>query len=549
MDGLNNRKIRVEIKDWLFNAGILGLYRILKHADAHVLKSGNYIEFEAGALENFERLFFEYFSDTYEKNSLWFNLTAFCRANMDMDNPGGMEEEKIQEFVKSFSTGLNQASYQTAYEMITGDKDHIKTILNTVKDTKIPLPERAGKIKEIYDFFIVNKEIIQAKYISYSVINNYWGGVSFLNKQQVKKNMFDLYRKDFVAPVFNFFQAREKKSPFGNCLICNSVIGSKSDCSIGLSWLKMDLDSARKTSVYWNHQPDLIICPVCNLVYSCVPAGFTTIRKKGLFINDNSRIESLLDYNNVAVERLKKIEPDNMESVEDITYTTIINLIRQKRDENLKKEVENIQVIKFDPVRGYTFNLLSKSVIEVIDKSEKELNQLAKLNNVSLDSKNWINLYSEVIDRIYRNINLYPLIYLVTVLSRKDTKKRWMIKYSNLIFDINMNFIGGKMSEKKIHAMKQLGLKLKKGYRGKDAENKIQGIAYRLLNFLKTKNTNGFLDVVINCHMHIGAEVPTLFVECIDDEERFQAYGYAFLLGFTGEEYKKNSETGNQETN
>jgi CRISPR-associated protein Cst1 len=221
-------------------------------------------------------------------------------------------------------------------------------------------------------------------------------------------------------------------------------------------------------------------------------------------------------------------------------------MIRRRRDENLKKEVENIQVIKYDPDSGYTFNLLSKQVIAVIDRSKKELNLLAEQKNVSVDSKNWINLYSEVIDRIYRNIDLYPLIYLMMALS---LKRKWTNRHSELIFRINMNFIGGNMSDKKIYAMKQLGLKLKKGYKGKDASNKIQGIAYRLLNFLKTKNTNGFLDVVINCHMHIGAEVPTLFVECIDDEERFQAYGYAFLLGFTGEEYKKNSEAGNQESN
>ena len=105
------------------------------------------------------------------------------------------------------------------------------------------------------------------------------------------------------------------------------------------------------------------------------------------------------------------------------------------------------------------------------------------------------------------------------------------------------------MSDKKINVMKHLGLTLKKGYKDKDEENKIQGIAYRLLNFLKTKNTNGFLDVVINCHMHIGKEVPTLFVECIDDVERFQAYGYAFLLGLTGEEYRKNTEAETKDNN
>jgi CRISPR-associated protein Cst1 len=122
-------------------------------------------------------------------------------------------------------------------------------------------------------------------------------------------------------------------------------------------------------------------------------------------------------------------------------------------------------------------------------------------------------------------------------------RKKKNFGFSDLIFSINMKFIGGHMSEKKIYAMKHMGLQLKKAY--KDEPNKIQGIAYRLLNYLKTKKVNGFLDVVVNCHMHIGKEVPTLFVECIDDVEKFQAYGYAFLLGLMGEEYKQDSKTVN----
>ena len=541
MDGI---KIRIEIKDWLFNAGIVGLYRILSHAETDVLKKDNYIEFDFPDLEDFENKFFEYFSDAYEKDSLWFKLTEFCKNNIILDALSETEEGKIQDFIKGFDKGLNQSSYQTAYEIITKDKNYIKNRLKVVKDKKNTSIEKLGKIKEIFTFFIENKDIIQAKYVSYTVINKYWGSVSFLNTQQVKQNMFELYKRDFVEPVFKFLQAKKRTLPFGNCMVCNRSINRKSDGFEGLSWLKMDLDTARKTSVYWNHQPDIIVCPICNMVYSCVPAGFVTFRQKGLFINDNSSINRLIGINNVAEERLNDIE--NIESLEDITYTNIINMIRQRRDESLKEEVDNIQVIKYDYEKGYSFNLLSKQVIAIIEKSKKELNRLAESKDVFLDKKNHINLYTEVIDRIYRNTNLYPLIYLMTSLSMK--KKRKNI-YSNLIFRININFIGGDMSEKKIYAMKQLGLNLKKEYKGRDEENKIHGIAYRLLNNLKTKNTNGFLDVVINCHMHIGKEVPTLFVECIDDVERFQAYGYAFLLGFTGEVYQKNSKSNNQKNN
>ncbi|HLP46286.1 MAG TPA: type I-B CRISPR-associated protein Cas8b1/Cst1 [Candidatus Deferrimicrobium sp.] len=544
MSELNDgsKRVRIEIKDWLFNAGILGLYRILKNAEQDVLIKGNYIECDASCFEGFEKSFFDYFSSVYGQDGLWYRLTTFCKNNFALDDFAETNVEKIKEFIKVFDKELVSDSYCTAYEIITGDKDFIKNKLKVVKDKAAADLQKLEKIKEIYSFFVENKDIIQAKYTSYSVINNYWEGVSFLNTQQVNLNMFDIFRRDFVEPVFNYLKAEEKKKTFGSCLICNRVLNKKSDGAEGLSWLKMDLDSARKTSVYWNHQPDIIVCPVCNLVYSCVPAGFVTYKKNGLFINDNSGMARLIAINNVVLERMDGIE--RMESLENLTYTYIINMIRQIREENIKWEIDNIQVVKMvlksKNDKRYVFSLLSKQVIAVIKKSKKELDALVKLYDVFLDRKNRINLYAEVIERIYRNMDLYPLVGLLLGLAIRKKKKNG---FADLVFKINMNFIGGQMSEKKIQVMKLMGLKLKKGY--KNEQNKIPGIAYRLLNNLKTKNINAFMDVAINCHMHIGQEVPTLLVECIDNVERFQAYGYAFLLGFMGEEYNPEAKKEN----
>lgn len=539
---MNTSKIRIEIKDWLFNAGIVGLYRILKHAERDVKKSANYIEFEAPALDNFEHSFFEYFFEVYEKDSLWLTFDTYCKNSTFLKDPSEATEDKINDFIKRFDKNLDKSSYRTAYEIVANDKDVIKNMLKQIKDKKVPIPGKIEKIKEIHTFFIKHKDIIQAKYVSYGVINNYWEGVSFLNKKKVGENMFHLYKDDFIVPITRFLDSVGKKPKF-KCITCNADIVNKDD-TFKLSWLKMDIDPPRKTSKYWFHKSDIVTCPICHLVYSCVPAGFVTYKRKGLFMNDNSGIDGLIKINNVVEERLDHIE--NMESLEEITYTTIVNMIRQMREKHLEKEIDNIQVIKYDREKGYSFNLLSRHMLTAIEKSGKELNQLAKMKGVPMESKNYINFYSEVIDRMYGNMNLYPLVFLALGLS---LKRKWSNATASIIFRINMNFIGGDMSDKKIYAMKQLGLTLKKGYKDRAEVNKIQGIAYRLLNYLKTKNTNGFLDVVINCHMHIGSEVPTLFVECIDDVERFQAYGYAFLLGFTGEEYRKKTEAEKQDNN
>lgn len=538
----NENMIKLEIKDWLYNAGLIGLYRILKHAEKEVYAKDNYIEFDLSCLDNFEKMYFAYFSDTYGKEGLWYKLTSFLKGVGFPSNQEGLDEEKIKTFVKEFDKELVKASYMTAYEIAGQEKDLIKNQLKIIKDKSSSIEEKRAKISEIYGFFIENGPIIGAKFISYAIIQNYWIEKSFLNKQFVKENMFDLYKKDFVEPTIIFVQSKEKKSPFGHCSICNRVLNKKTDGNKGLTWLNMDLNSTRKTSVYWNHQPALIVCPLCYLVYTCVPAGFVSYKQKGIFINDNSGIRNLIEMNNLLISRMDDIK--SFESLEDISYSHIINLIREMREKQLKKEIDNIQIIKTegkskkDEKPVYRFNLLSRQLIDVIDKSHNELQRLTE-RSLKIDNKRYLNLYKEVIDRLYKNMDLYPIIcYLLGDALRKKSKTG----NADLVFKINLNFIGGNMadsnntiSDKKILVMKQMGLSLKKGYA--DEPHKIQGIAYRLLNNLKTKNINGFMDVLINCHMHIRKEVPTLFVECIDDVERFQALGYAFLIGFMGEEY------------
>jgi len=531
--------IRIESKDWLFNAGLIGLYRILKNAGKDVSFKENYLEFAISCFAGFDDLYFSYFIDTYSRYGPWQKLVEYYRANFDPESKGEPDEEKIKEFIKVFEKDIDKASYRSAYAIVAGDEDYMRTRLKEIKDKALPAAEKLVRIRDIYDFYQEYQKIIQAKYISYEVINHYWSGKSFLNKQQVKLNMYDIYRQDFSNPVTGFLQTESKKNPFASCLVCRRDIPKKGDAE-GLSWINMDLDSARKTSIYWNHNSDILVCPPCRLVYSCVPAGFTTYKGRGIFINDNSGIDRLIQMNNLLVSRLGDIE--NARTLENLTYTQIITMIRQMREQHLKREIDNIQVIKYDNnKKAYSFNLLSKQVLKVIGDAQKELDTLSGLYDVFIDKKNKINLYEEVIDHIYRNIDLYPLVYTLLGLSLQKKGKHG---FAGLIFKINMKFIGGVMSEKKINVMKFMGLKLKKGYQ--DEQNKIPGIAYRLLNNLKTKNINGFMDVVINCHMHIGLEVPTLFIECIDNVEQFQAYGYAFLIGFMGQEYVPGAKTETQ---
>jgi len=372
-----NHTIRVEIKDWLFNAGLVGLYRILKHAGIPVTRQDNYIQFDAQAFDGFEHHFFKYFYDTYEKDSYWYELISFYdrhMAQLDGDNLSEEDEERIAEFEKRFCAKPTWYSSESAYRIINGQADYVTNILKAIKSKKITLADKLELIQKAYHSLKENKHIIQSKFVSYWVIFHYWRSICFLNPQKVSVNMFELYKKDFLDSILPFLNAAPKEKPACNCFACNRPINTRNAGYTGLTWLNMDLDPNRKTNLYWNYKTDIVTCPICHLVYSCVPAGFVTVRRKGIFINDNSNIDSLLNLNYVTKDRMEEIK--KIEEAENLSYVHIINLIRQARDKNLPRELSNIQIIKNEGDRKYTFNMLSKHLLKVIEASEKELEYL-----------------------------------------------------------------------------------------------------------------------------------------------------------------------------
>jgi CRISPR-associated protein Cst1 len=88
------------------------------------------------------------------------------------------------------------------------------------------------------------------------------------------------------------------------------------------------------------------------------------------------------------------------------------------------------------------------------------------------------------------------------------------------------------------------GQDLKKVLIEKKAENKIDSIAYKLLNALRVGDINTFMDVLIRVYMGYNREIPSSFVKGLKEKKFFYAYGYSFLNGLLG---KEKTETKNKE--
>ncbi|UZN01388.1 type I-B CRISPR-associated protein Cas8b1/Cst1 (plasmid) [Lysinibacillus sp. MHQ-1] len=129
-----------------------------------------------------------------------------------------------------------------------------------------------------------------------------------------------------------------------------------------LTWVqKVGVDAARKSSHYWDHQRDIFICPICNIVYSCIPLGFTLVRGAGLFINNNRSVEDLVSVNSISLKAGKvDVSRDDLESM---AYYQLLDLMGQQAENQKLLEIDNIQIVKYDrnsELRPYTFNMLSR---------------------------------------------------------------------------------------------------------------------------------------------------------------------------------------------
>lgn len=547
-------KIRLELSDWLYNAGLIGIINILDFTGHQYRLGRNYVEFDSAIFETFEEDYFNYFFKKYKYFTSWWKIVEFEDKARDFSNNiSSIDEEKLKElndYIDFLKKQLTSASYKAAYEIVSDEQVDLLVIEKNLKKINITrnqsISDKHSEIKNQIDTILniidylktenIKKNIL-AKNIIYNVINRFWQDVSFLNSQRSRYNPFLEYKSHFLEPALQYINLDTFRYTY-SCFTCLNKIKNKSrPNSFNMTWISATgVDTARKTNHFWNYNDDALICPICNLVYSCIPAGFNVIYDKGIFINENADVKRLKSINQVAITRTKSIEELEQES-----YYSIIEHLEQSESDIAELELDNIQIVKLDysnETRPYTFNILSKKLIKILWLNRK---RLEKLVNQSIKTKEneYINLHPEVMRRLYNNQNLFDLLYKIgSLIVSEDIKKHYQME---LIIKINNTFLGGIMknkslTDKQIGFIKNIGIKLQEEYKKNNAENKIAGISHKLLNSLKTKNVSRFMDTIINTYMYVEKPVPSIFLEGLKDEDVFQTIGYAFLLGLQGDQ-------------
>lgn len=548
-------RIRIELSDWQFNAGVLGFYNILKYAGDEFFLKDNYIEFEEEVFENFEVKYFNYLIHSYEGITHWDRLNKFyhnfkSHSEDEFESFKTKDLDMLNKMVKELKDYLKRPNYKKVYELVNGDIDIEKEEKNlqqikltkkkNINDVKDEIEEQFKTIEKIYKYVYSDegKKYLFAKTLIYNIINQSWEGVSFLNRNTKVKDIYIDYKETFVDKTIEYM--KEDKSKFKlSCFITGLPIKNKST-SYDMGFLvDTGFDTNRKTSHIWNFENDIYICDLARLIYSCIPCGMVfTTGEDGIFINSNQSIEELIEVNENVKESIKASLKEGQTNKNLYIYKALVESMQKEFATKIDYELSDIQVIRKENGK-YRFNILSKEIIETIKSSKELLNSIIPAGYK--EGKIYNYLYPMTIERILNGVNMFNLIHklLINKLTKSDSITNYFNSYHiNCLNRININFLRGvkalnndKEKNRLIGQAKENGSNLGKEYGNLNKKDKAKGIAYRLLNALKTRNAESFLHNLLNSYMYVGKQVPKDLVEVLEDEDKLGVIGYAFVTG------------------
>lgn len=515
-------EITMRLNDFLFNSGVLGFYRILENADKTELMQieGNTIKITKQVLESFTSDYFNCMIDKYEKDTKWYTITNKKEWIKNLKLEETEKVKQLEEQYKFIKKSVESASYKAGYEILKSKKvkENPYEYIEQLKDEKEP-EKRKEIILKIVEYIETNKRVYCMKDIVYTKINCFWSNVAFLNRNANKNDMEEEYQKVFVEPALQYL-ANNRKSNI-TCTQCGNII-SKKEAS-GMSWLNdTGVDFNRKKSGFWNFKEDMFLCPICNLIYSCIPLGFKMIGSNGIFVNNNESIKKLKQYNDILI-----IEENAKEEIFEKVYGKVIshfiNQTNQLANEKMEEyEPRNIQVIKRigeKENQKYEFNMLSKDKLEILKKTTPYFKKL-------LGS----SLYQEVLTNLIEGRKQYYLIARIF----KENKN---IEVIRSILLIQLNCMGGidlKEREKRIDEMIEEGQKLKKYFFANgENENKLTAYGHNLQEALNASSIEKFMKFFTLFYGSLKIPMPNCeaIKVLLKEPEYFKLLGYAYLYG------------------
>lgn len=557
-NNLEEEYLEINLDTFLFNAGVIGFIEVLEEAKAskgESLEDRKDFYYEGQTLYvNKQFLLNLDFSKYYLKtvyNKFYKNTTLYQILNTN---------KKDSESIKKYNSFLKRKTLITIADTLKDNK--IKELLSNYQDNK---DNKEINFKEIVLYINNNEKLKYYLYIAnifydkFSLIfyNMYFLKYSSRQKTHKIEENIDLYKSinnNFNLTKKYIIEYGKNNLQKNKCIICESKIKKE----LNMNFLfEIGVDPNKKQSAYWNLQSDMFICHICYMIYSCTPLGFIDMSNLMLFVNQNDSIETLINMN-------EKIDFINNE--DNKTYTVYNEIIRRILAEKTK-ELKSIQVIVRDK-NHYLFNTIGKDSLQIIESRKKELKNISKIKSVKITDDYWIDVYKECLENIFNFRNQWNLIFkllkiednkfilntIFNILKIQIAKNTIFLNNKTLKEDNNMQkqfdlaYIayksGNEIRAKLIGANSSANLNSEQN---KEADNKLRGLVYQLINYVHTSNRDLFLSNITRLYAGMNLSIPSIFLNIFKSDDEFKVIGNAYILGLKGSFYDDDSSKNNND--
>ncbi len=552
----------ITMGDFLKNAGIVGLYHMLDTAEAEKERDYGYTEdgqalwinaeyaLQADWTSMYFQAFIKYFGPITTYQGILERIER-CLRKMESGNwqPGKEEKEDI----KYITSKLLSNSYQSGYENIKGRIEEPEVYINLKRNKcneKTNPDELKQRLTELKTFLEqpLCKETLAMKSIAYTYINRFWDGKCFLLRANAKKDMKELFEKEFSLPLLNYWKGEHEKRK-ELCIDCGMPMSVKE--KVSFAFLKdMADDLSRKRSAFWDCKVDAFLCPVCAFVYALSPLGFQLYANKLMFLQNNENVEILVKtnskYNKQNFDEKEKQEKEKY----SVWFARLLNSVLQEKT----RELNNIQVILrgMRPEDAYQLQVIQKpALLAFQEKSVKAgLDWLGKHPFVKTGN-DYLNVHEQAVMNIIQFRKQYGLLRR---LMKELVENNAILPSAYWVYTIQVwtRVCKENLGEKErkgvamsIRTMRDSGYALRKEIlRAKDTDKDdcMRGTVYQLLNALSVKNEEKYMEIIVRLYSSSKLLIPDEFVYMLGNKERFQEYGYAFILGLKGSHSENRKE-------
>lgn len=547
-------EIRVRMDEWFFTQALVGYKNILDAYGEKVKTTYDGIIVEKQHLEKMADAFFSFY------------LNEYSVAHREERILRGLHKQ-FKEGKKGVKTPINQrlnAQKKSANRYFKDTKEGVK--LAEFADLYRKQKKYSPEMDEWMNGFI---EMLHTDDIDEKLTSNffkavhltpYFGQTSVLNVTHNRKTLEeqkDIFRNDFIDPIiaeWNLYESLKNNDeeqveqvfsetdyqPFNaikrafrkktieemkeyvqknipKCSLTDFPFGLRNFEEQVFSPLALSLKNARNMSWNANEKEYLPISSLARLLMFCSQAGATDTQGKSVFVFYGGSFDEIYQTNRSYA---------HFKSHNKTFDQIVFDLVREQKT---KADYLNKHYVIYEYESDYQakktlldYMIMTPHVVKLFSDESELFNpvyytiksDMIRFLLKGIDTKHFIS--EELRKKVKDNYPVFDMIRLI------------QIRHLNQIFSKGDLNVDSSIEKRRIWALVKSAEKIKY----KIGLKKAQGIAYRLLNAVRSNDKHTFMDTVMRVYISSDLEMPGLLLEVLHEENMdFATVGNAWIAG------------------